>query len=341
MNHRRRTQIDKEATMKHPGKKRCVMTTALLLASMASSCGVDDGDGGGNDVAEVGAAGMAGTAEMAGAAGTAGNSETAQTAGTAGTAETAETAGTAGPVAGEGTAGTVGPVADAGSSGDGPAACPEGSYWDITYDLPESTGDPGTAPADPPADQNVLTLRDTMMGIGDANRNVGPGTATIRFESIDGSPGGRAYLLQLEISVNFTVPPATTNLVGTAGHEYDTGPCGAAAVGTVQGDVLTWSDFTGTAQGTSDPPNLHGYIAEGTITCDGPLCGTFGAPPQGTTDKIDGPYDIRFEPWRLSADAGAFFAPCFVTQQDLNSTVRLQAYGVESSRECVTAQACE
>ncbi len=228
-----------------------------------------------------------------------------------------------------------------GGAGTRGNTCPDGNYWDITYDLPKSEDDPGVPPADPPPDQNVLTLRDTMMGIGDTNQNVGPGTATIRFENIDGNPGGKAYLLEFEIRTDFTVPPATTNLVATMGHGYETGPCGSSAVGNVEGDDLIWSDFDGTATGTTDPPNMHGFFVDGTITCDGDLCGSFGAPPQGTTPQSGGPFDLRSEPWKLSADASTFFMPLFISQQDLNSTTRLQVYGVEIAKECKSIEACE
>lgn len=235
------------------------------------------------------------------------------------------------------TAGDVNPATDVGNPS---AVCPNGNYWDISYDLPKSEQTPGVAPADPPVNQNALLLRDTMMAIGDGNHNIGPGNATIRFENIDGKPGGKAYLLEFTISIDFTAPPATTNLVGTMGHDYE-GPCGSCAVGNIEGDKLTWSDFAGTAYGTDQAPNVHSFFSEGTITCDGPLCGSFGAPPQGTTPNSDGPYDLRFETWILAADASTFFAPPFITQQDLNSTTRIQVYGVEKSRECKSFQACE
>jgi hypothetical protein len=181
-----------------------------------------------------------------------------------------------------------------------------------------------------------------MMSMGDANKNIGPGTATVRFQNVNGKPGGKAYLLKLELKQDFTVSPATTNLVATTGHGYTKGPCSSSAVGNVQSDTLTWSDFAGTAQGgTGDKPNVHGYFTDGTITCDGALCGSFGAPPQGTTPRQGGPFDIRVAPWKLAADASSFFMPSSITQQDLNSTTHIQVYGVESGRECKSIQACE
>jgi hypothetical protein len=222
-------------------------------------------------------------------------------------------------------------------------ACADANYFDITYTFSKSSEAAGNKNADPPADQSVLTVRDTTGTLGDGNRNIGPGSAVVRFENVDGEPGSKGYLLSFEISIDFTIAPVTTNLVATAGNNYKDGPCSSAAVGTISGEKLVWSDFSGTAQGTSDAPNLHGYVSKGTLTCkNATLCNErLGAPPQGTTPSERGPYDIRFEPWQLSDGVSTFFMPLSVVEKNSTSTTSIQLYGVESARECKSIEACE
>lgn len=351
MNHRRCIPTDREPIIKHLGLKTfCAVTIVFLLGSITSACSESSDD------PPVNAA--TGGKTIATNAGTAGNVDPIQTAGNV--AQTAGTGGNVNPVIDAGSDGNVTPVADAGNvtpatdAGNvtpvvdsGNASACSGNYWDITYDLPKSDTNPGytvrdpTSLLDPPVDQNILLLRGTMFEIGDGNFNIGPGTATVRFENVDGKPRGKAYLLAFEIQIDFSQPPATTNIVGTFGHEYDAGPCGSSAVGNLAGDTLTWSDFTGTAVGTDLAPNAHAYFIDGTVTCDGALCGQFGAPPQGTTPNTGGPDDVRFEPWTFAADGSTFFTPAFIYQQDANSTTSIQIYGAELSRECQSVPACE
>ena len=236
-------------------------------------------------------------------------------------------------------------MCDEGYVGDGSTctsedSCADANYWDITYTLPKSVENPGKAPANPPANQNALTLRDTMLQMGDANRNIGTGEVTIRFENVDGKPGGKAYLLKYKMPMDFTVSPATTNIVGSTGHEYKDGPCGSSAVGNVKNGKLVWSEFDGEAQGEGKP-NIHAYFTDGSITCKGALCGQFGAPPQGTTPQSRGPFDLHFEPWELTDGVSSFFMPVSITEKDKNSTTRVQLYGIQSAKECKTIEACE
>jgi hypothetical protein len=177
-----------------------------------------------------------------------------------------------------------------------------------------------------------LRLEDTPFGQGDGLYAVGPGSAVIRFEDRDGQPGGAATLRSYELHEHFTVTSKalvwTTTVVTDATTRAGPEQGGVIASGALRRTTLEWST------------PLVGYRTDGTLTCEGQLCGKFGAPPPGRSELHIGPGQVPFGSFEFSRDAQTFtMASTLVSKTDApRQTTHLALSGRETSRQCIAVR---
>ena len=202
---------------------------------------------------------------------------------------------------------------------------------------------PGRASADDPACDAWeveyalsanLQLRDTPMGEGDGIYRIGPGSVVVRFEDRGGRPGGSAKMLSYRMREYFQITSKTlfwTTSV-TTDTRTDTIPdqCAVVAEGKLVDRVLRWST------------PVRGYHTDGTLTCDGSLCGKFGAPPPGRSELHIPPGPVQFSPFQYSADLKTFtMANTFVSKTSMpKQTGYVALAGREMRHSCVPIREC-
>jgi hypothetical protein len=179
-----------------------------------------------------------------------------------------------------------------------------------------------------------LQLSDTTMGAGDGVHTIGPGTATVRFENEGGRPGGIARLVAYTMKDNFTVVAKVLGLGTRVTNDTHTtvtpDKCGVAAQGALSGTTLVW---------TSPVAGMH---TDGAVTCEGALCGKFGAPPRGTSPVHAPAHDVRFMPFEFDREMKTFtMQPAVVSKMTSpRQTSRVALSGREIKRTCVAAKVC-
>jgi hypothetical protein len=174
----------------------------------------------------------------------------------------------------------------------------------------------------------TLTLSDTPMGAGDGEYAIGPGQMTLRFEDKGGKPGGRAQMLAYKMRDHFTVVSRALFLkttVTTDARTRVTPVAGVAAEGRLEGGRLDWTT------------KVRGYRTDGYLTCEGALCGKFGAPPAGRSELRIGPGDVQFSALQLSADLKRFTMPStFVAKTKTpKQTAHVELRGREARRRAI------
>jgi hypothetical protein len=178
-----------------------------------------------------------------------------------------------------------------------------------------------------------LTLTNTPHGAGNGTFTVGPGRAVILYEDRDGQPGGNTQLLGYTMREQFSVRPRT--IFGGADIQTDLTTrtaegCGVGH-GVRNGETLTWTS------------TIRDYHTDGTIHCEGSLCGRFQAPPPGESEFRVGSQDVRFSPFTFSPDGSTFTMPkTFVEKsEDPKQTAFVALSGREVRRQCVAASTCK
>jgi hypothetical protein len=142
-----------------------------------------------------------------------------------------------------------------------------------------------------------LKVTDTPLGAGDGVYRIGPGHIQLRFER---GRSSAVHMLAYELPQHFTVVSNVLfwkTTVTTHAESRAVPTRGAIADGRLDGHTLRWSG-----------PAV-GFRSDGTITCDGGMCGQFGAPGPGTTDLHVGPNTIDFRPFEFDADMRTFSMP--------------------------------
>jgi len=179
-----------------------------------------------------------------------------------------------------------------------------------------------------------LSISDTPMGAGDGVYKVGPGTVVLRFENKNGQPGGRVDMLQYRSREYFTVVSRalfwTTKVKTHTTTRATPDACGVIASGNLQSNTLSWSS------------PVRGCRTDGTLECDGSLCGKFGAPPAGVSDLHVAAHPVSFKPFRFGKDLKTFkMAFAFAAHTDApKQTSHIALSGREISRTCVAAPTC-
>jgi hypothetical protein len=204
---------------------------------------------------------------------------------------------------------------------------------------------PGDAPAEDAAPCNAfeieytlaanLTLRDTPMGEGNGTYTIGPGQVVLRFENRGGAPGGAVQMLGYSMREYFVINSKTlfwTTSVTTDTNTASTpNKCAVTAEGVVSGRTLSWRT------------PLRGYHTDGTLNCQGSLCGKFGAPPPGQSELHIPPGPVLFGAFELSADTKTFtMSPTQVAKTEMpKQTSFLGLAGRETRRTCVQVPQCK
>ncbi len=179
-----------------------------------------------------------------------------------------------------------------------------------------------------------LQLSDTPMGQGDGVYPIGPGRVVLRFEDREGKPAGAVAMASYDMREHFTVTSKallwTTTVVTDTQTRATPDPCGIAARGALSRTTLSWST------------PVTGYRTDGTLTCEGMLCGKFGAPPPGRSELHIGPGPVRFRAFELSKDLSTFtMQSTYVAKTDMpRQTAHVALAGREVRRSCVPPPSC-
>jgi len=205
---------------------------------------------------------------------------------------------------------------------------------------PKSVGaQPGPPP--PPCDgwqvdyalSGSLQLADTPLGQGDGIYAVGPGSMAVRFDDVEGKPGGRATVLSYEMHETFKVVAKTlfwaTSVTTNTTTRATPASCDAPE-GALTGAALVWS------------LPAPGVRSDGTLFCDGSFCGKFGAPPPGQSEVHLPPHPVMFKPFQFNADRTTFtMASTLVSKTDTpKQTSYLALAGRELRRACAQPKPC-
>lgn len=179
-----------------------------------------------------------------------------------------------------------------------------------------------------------LSIRDTSMGAGDGDHTVGPGSIVLRWGNAAGPGAGPVSLVGYRMTEHVVVDAkalmfstkVTTDTVSTLASPS----CAGAAQGTAQGTRVAWST------------PMRGYRSDGTIVCEGNMCGKMGAPPRGRSEHHEGPRDVSLAPLVFSADMRTFtMAPVVVSKSDSpKQTTSLSLAGREIRRTCLAQKPC-
>jgi hypothetical protein len=210
-----------------------------------------------------------------------------------------------------GTCGIVAAVSAALAAAPGNAAA-DGqtcSGWDVEYAL-----------------NGNLRITDTPLGAGDGVYPVGPGRTVIHFEDKTGQPGGHAKLTAYTMHEHISVTSkalmfSATVVTDTQSKVAD----GVATEGNLADHTLSWG------------APVHTYRSDGTLNCDGNLCGKFGAPPAGSSEVHMGPRIVQLAPFQFGADFKTFSMGYTQTSQSDSpkQTTYTAVSGREMKRTCV------
>ena len=176
-----------------------------------------------------------------------------------------------------------------------------------------------------------LLVRDTQFGAGNGTYPLGAGKVRLRLEhGANGAPG-EAKLMSYELDNHLTVKASfalwSTKVV-TDSRTTVASACDGAAKGTLQDNDVIWNTQVG------------GYHSDGTMSCEGNVCGKFGAPPPGSS-PIHESDAVTFKPFHFSPD-GRTFAMDYTKVSHTDSPAQtsfVSLSGREVKRTCVTQQA--
>jgi hypothetical protein len=175
-----------------------------------------------------------------------------------------------------------------------------------------------------------LRVTGTLMGAGDGEYKIGPGRVVLRFAQ--GPPGASpsVRMLAYEMHQRFTIESKALFLTTRVLTDTQTevAPMGAVVVaeGALRGRSIHWTSFYGRAR------------SDGTVVCDGAMCGKFGAPPSGKSDFHMGPTPLTFKSFEFGPDMKTFaMAPVLSSRtKDPQQESYVAFAGRETRRACVT-----
>jgi hypothetical protein len=179
-----------------------------------------------------------------------------------------------------------------------------------------------------------LIIKNTPFGAANGKYQLGTGNMTLRIEGQAGHEAVKlmAYDLANRFTVDARVAMFSTKVVTVSHTSTFVNPCLGSAQGTLHDRILTWTS------------KVTGYHSEGTMECSGSMCGSFGAPPSGTSPLHDTPTALVFSPFTLSADGTTFTMPyTLVSRSDSpKQTTYLALSGRRTKRVCAApaAAAC-
>jgi hypothetical protein len=165
------------------------------------------------------------------------------------------------------------------------------------------------------------------MGAGNGEHRIGPGKVVLRFDNRNGQHAVR--LIAYDLQEHFTVvakavlwaTQVTTNI------EMRAGTSGVIADGTLSGRVVRWNG------------QAKGLRSDGTLSCDGSMCGKFGAPAPGSTELHAGPSSLELASFEFSPDMKTFSMPYTLLSKSTSpqQETQIALAGREMNRSCVVA----
>jgi hypothetical protein len=193
---------------------------------------------------------------------------------------------------------------------DPPSAC---AAWDVEYALAAN-----------------VVLSDTTMGAGDGVHAIGPGRVLLRIEAQGGQLAGHVRMLVYEMKDYFRIVAKAlfwgTKVTNDTHTVATPDATGTIASGTFTGRTLKWDT------------DLNGMHSDGTVTCEGSLCGKFGAPPEGQSEVHTPPHPVTFNPFEFDADKKTFTMALAVVSrfESPRQTSRIALAGREVKRTCIS-----
>jgi hypothetical protein len=184
---------------------------------------------------------------------------------------------------------------------------PDCNVTDVVYDLAAN-----------------LKITDTPMGAGDGVHTVGPGKVVLRF---DHGPGRtRVKLLTYDLHQSFTVVAKALLWTTRVTTDVQMRSAGLLAEGTLEGHTVSWAG------------RASGLRSDGTLVCDGSMCGKFGAPPAGASEIHIGPNAVELKPFQFDTEMKTFNMPFAVLSESSSPQQRtlVSISGRESKRACVS-----
>jgi hypothetical protein len=178
-----------------------------------------------------------------------------------------------------------------------------------------------------------LKLSDTPMGAGNGVYPIGPGHVILRFERRNAQQQAKVQMTAYQMLERFTIQSTalfwSTTVLTDVTTTTTPDAHGSVATGTLADRMLGWNS------------DLAGYRTDGTITCSGSLCGSFGAPPPGKSQLHIAPHPVRFRAFEFAPDMKTFTMPStFVSKTDSpKQTAHILLAGREVRRTCVTIKA--
>jgi hypothetical protein len=171
-----------------------------------------------------------------------------------------------------------------------------------------------------------LRISGTTMGAGDGVHRVGPGAIVLRFDRRPG--GGSVKLLTYDLRERFAVEAKalfwTTRVTTDVKVGASRSSRSVVAEGSLLDHTLRWDG------------KANGFRSDGTLTCDGSMCGQFGAPPSGKSEVHLGPSSIELKPFEFAADMKTFSMPYALVSESDSPSQRTQVAiaGREVRRAC-------
>jgi hypothetical protein len=194
-----------------------------------------------------------------------------------------------------------------------PAAC---ASWVVEYVL-----SPGSQ----------LKIEGTPFGAGNGTFNIGPGRLKLRLSSRHGKPALKgkvevvSYTMRAHVPVTTKVLGMRTTVTSDTATHVEKDRCGRVAKGLFKGTQLLWTT------------PFRRYRTDGTITCRGPLCGRFGAPPEGRSEVHIPPRPVRLMPLTFKAGDPKHFTSTFYLMDKTKSPPSknyMRLVGHEVARSC-------
>ena len=141
----------------------------------------------------------------------------------------------------------------------------------------------------------TLRITGTATGAGDGTFPVGPGTLVLRIDTRTAGVSLTAFQLHERFSIHPTAMMWNAVIVTDVAARAQSDGAGPVAVGSRTGDgVVRWAG------------PLNAYRSDGVLSCDGSLCGKFGAPPAGRNDLHQVSRTVKLQPLRFDRDGQVF-----------------------------------
>lgn len=169
---------------------------------------------------------------------------------------------------------------------------------------------------------STLQLRNTRLGAADGVYPSGSGTLTLRIEGEPGAAGRPVRLLSFQTRGRFAVEARVLAWSTRVVTDALTTVQPNAARGTMKDGVLTWST------------KVPGYRSDGTLSCEGSMCGSFGAPARGASPLHDGPREVTFSPFVFARDQRTFTMGYTPVSRTADQSSYLAVSGRELARRC-------